>query len=169
METIYNKKNFKKMNPNDILMYLDSGCELNYLARDKLLEYIESVKIKKILGTETSSTDYSYTKMDLIKYFNLQDNIDLLKQNHIQAGILMMLNCHEIKKLYEEYYDIGSNNYFLIDDSKSKEKNFKEFIEHRHDQSIFNLLVKKCPILCFRNKTGNSILETLLTDKDNKK
>ena len=65
------------------------------------------------------------------------------KDKHMQAGILMMKKCDVITSLINEWYDICSNNYHLIDDSPSIEKNFDNFIENRHDQSIYNLLVKK--------------------------
>ena len=39
------------------------------------------------------------------------------------------------------WYNISLNHH-LIDDTPSKSPNFKEFIEHRHDQSIFSLLTK---------------------------
>lgn len=137
------KKILEKMNDDDILLYLDSGCELNYMARDKFLEYIELVKIKKILGTNGSSTDYNYTKMDLISFFGMENNIELLKKRHMQATALLMIKNNDIEKLINEYYEICSNNYNLINDSQSIQKNFDEFIEHRHDQSVFSLLVKK--------------------------
>jgi hypothetical protein len=175
------------MDNDDILLYLDCGCELNYLARDKFLKYIELVKTKKILGTETCSTDYNYTKMDLIRFFGMENDINRLKQNHMQACPVLMLKCDEIINLYNEYYEIGSSNYHLIDDTPSIEKNFNRFREHRHDQSVLSLLVKKnnlinydldrtwtnnfidnfnetkkWPIWVARNKTGNSILEQAL-------
>ena len=167
------KKKLEKMDNDDILLYLDCGCELNYLAHNKFLEYIELVKTKKILGTKASSTDHNYTKMDLIKYFGMENNIELLKVKHMQAGALLILKCEKIINLFNEFYEIGSSNYHYIDDSSSIEQNFKDFKEHRHDQSIFNLLVKKnnlinyClepntyneyPILPIRNKTGESVL-----------
>jgi hypothetical protein len=127
----------------DILLYVDSGCELNYKGRNKLLDYIELVKSKKIIGTDGGSSDYNYTKMDLIKYLQMEDNIDLLKKNYMQAGCVLISKCNQIINLYNEFYEIGSNNYHFINDNPSTEKNFIRFKEHRHDQSIFNLLIKK--------------------------
>lgn len=46
------KKTLKIMDNDDILLFLDCGCELNYLARDKFLEYIELVKTKKNFGNK---------------------------------------------------------------------------------------------------------------------
>ena len=182
------KKTLESINNEDILLYLDSGCELNSNGLNKLLKYIELVKIKKIIGTKGGSSDYNYTKMDLIKYLNMENNIDLLKKNHMQPGCVLIMKCNETVNLYNEYYEIGSNNYHFINDNPSIEKNFDGFKEHRHDQSIFNLLVKKYnlinydldptdwgygheaknnylkngieyPIWTCRNRTGKSIIE----------
>jgi hypothetical protein len=54
-----------------------------------------------------------------------------------------MKKCDIITQLINEWYSIISSNYNYIDDSPSIKMNNKEFIEHRHDQSVFNLLVKK--------------------------
>ena len=184
------KKTLEKMNENDILLYCDCGCEMNYYAKNKFLEYIDLVKEKKILGTNSGSADYNYTKIDLIKYFKVENDIELLKKPIMQAGYLLICKCDEMSKLINEWYTICSNNYHLIDDSQSNEKNFEEFIDHRHDQSIFSLLVKKYnyinydldpswtpnfndknifinetikwPIWVARNKSGESILDNLI-------
>ena len=56
----------------------------------------------------------------------------------------------------------------MIDDSPSINENYKNFKEHRHDQAILSLLLKKYNITSnktltdfvhiFRNKTGKSRL-----------
>jgi len=142
-------KTLKEMNENDILLYLDSGCELNINGKNKLLDFFNIVKSKKLIGTIASSTDYNFTKMDLIKYMHMENSLSLLQTSHIQAGIMMLLKCDETSKLINEWYEIATFNHHFINDDKSIEKNFDGFIEHRHDQSIFNLLVKKYGLLNF--------------------
>ena len=139
------KKTLDTMNENDILLYCDCGNELNNhpIAKQKLQEYIELVKDKNILGTKGGSSDYNYTKMDLIKYFKMENKIQLLSQPHMQATVLMIKNNHSMREFMKEYYEIGSQNYHFIDDSPSIYINFSCFVEHRHDQSIFSLLAKK--------------------------
>jgi len=165
-------KTLKNMNDSDILLYLDSGCEIDIKYKNKFNILIDYVKHKKIIGTNGWSTDIEYTKMDLIKYVGLEKNINLLQKYHMQAGCLLMEKCDIILKLYTDIYEIASN-YHMIDDSPSIEKNFSNFKEHRHDQSIFNLLVKKYNlhnhnldkfllsnnlIIIARNRSGNTIL-----------
>ena len=73
----------------------------------------------------------------------MDNNIELLIRPQMQACSLLMQKCDIVVKLFNEMYEIGSNNYNLIDDSPSIATNYNTFREHRHDQSIFSLLVKK--------------------------
>jgi len=136
---------------NSILLYCDCGCELNIDGLERFKELIKLTNNKLILGTNGGSTDYNYTKMDLIKFFDYdissEKEQEILKQGHMQAGILMMKNCKVIKNLVKIWYDICSSNYHFIDDSLSININTNEFIEHRHDMSVFNLLVKKMGLI----------------------
>jgi hypothetical protein len=141
------KKTLEKMDMDDILLFLDCGCELNINGKNRMHHFINLVNEKKIIGTGASSSDYTYTKMDLIKFLNMDNNIELLKKPHMQAGCVLMKKCDIIVNLYNEVYEIASNNYNLLDDSPSNATNFNEFKEHRHDQSIFNLLVKKYDLI----------------------
>ncbi len=182
------KKTLNSMEDGDILLYADSGCELNPKGISKFNEYIELTKKKKIIGTKACSDDCTYTKKDLSIFLGMSENINLLKANHMQATCLLIEKNNLIVDFVNEWYNIGSTNYHFIDDSPSIEENFQGFREHRHDQSIFNLLVKKynlinydldpsnwghgkesknnylCkameyPIWACRNRTGSSIID----------
>lgn len=174
-------KTLESMEYGDILLYCDCGCELNIKGKDSLLQFINICKNKKILGTYNGSTDLTHTKMDILKYFNMQNNKESLSSLQIQGCILLMEKCDIVLDLIINWYHIMSQNYNLIDDSPSIEKNFDEFVENRHDQSILNILLKKRnlinydlkipkkkrhkiyhPIFDARNKTGISILDDIL-------
>ena len=161
-------KTLEKMNDGDILLYLDAGCEMNSSYKKNLLNLFKIVQQKKIIGNHSMSDDIRYTKADLTHFLSM-NNDPKLKDRHMQAGVVMMTKCDMIVRLYKECYEIGSNNYHFIDDSPSKIHNDPKFIEHRHDQSIFNLLVKKYNLLNHdiptsrsnaiwdvRNRTGKS-------------
>jgi hypothetical protein len=139
-------KTLEKMNDNDILLYLDCGCELNPNGKAHFYNLIEKVNNTIIISTSAGSNDISHTKMDLIKYFDFENKIDLLSKVHMQAGTVMFRKTDLIIKIYKEIYEIMSNNYNLLDNSPSINKNFDNFIEHRHDQSVFNLVMKKYDI-----------------------
>lgn len=134
-------KKLTEIDDDDILLYLDCGCELNIHGKKRLLELVDITVEKLIIGTETYSNDVHWTKRDLANHM-MMDSHPTLIQNHMQAGAIMMLKCKKIVDLYNEFYTICCNH-TLIDDTPSVISNHSGFIEHRHDQSVFNLLVKK--------------------------
>jgi len=160
------KKSMDEMNDNDILLYLDSGCEIDISERDYLLECLETVKKDFIVGTLGKTCVENSCKMDLLLLLNMNKDIYLKSRMH-QAGANLILVCNKTRKLINEWYELCCN-YNLIDDSPSISKNLNEYEEHRHDQSIYCLLTKKhnlysninldykC-IKYIRNRTGKMI------------
>ena len=174
----------EKMEDGDILFYCDAGCELNINGKEKMINFFDKVKKKSILGTKAWSNDLTHTKIDLVYFMGLNDQMELLKKPQMQATVLLIKKDMITMTLFREFYNICSNNYNLLDDSPSVNKSLAEFIEHRHDQSIFSLLAKKYSLLnydldptCFhpnwnrgklypiwliRNRTGVSFIKLFL-------
>jgi hypothetical protein len=141
------------MNDNDILLFLDCGCELNIDAKDKIIEYFEPVKDKLVLST-TSCIEKQYTKRDLLIKLEC-DSDKYLNTCQIQGGILLLKKCDIILNIIQEWYNL-SCNYENINDSLSIHANYDNFIEHRHDSSIISLLLKK-------NNLNNNFLDPTWT------
>lgn len=135
------KKTMENMNDGDILLYLDCGCEIDYKKKEDLIKHINLVKTNKIIYTTTGGKEKDWNKMDLIVKLDMKKDIYLDTKQH-QAGVLLFLVCDETRKFVNEWYKIGCD-YHNIDDSPSMISNVPSFREHRHDQSIFSLLLKK--------------------------
>jgi len=161
------QKTMNNMNNGDILLYLDAGCELDYRKRDILNNYINIIHKYYIIGTYIR-IEKNWNKKDLILHMNMNKN-KYLNTKQFQGGVLLIYVCNKTRKLINEWYNIACN-YHMIDDSPSISKNIKSFKEHRHDQSILSLLIKKYNLYnkdihlksCInikRNKTGNSKLK----------
>ena len=169
------KKTMETMNDGDILLYLDSGCEIGGSKNNILKKYLDLIKNYKILFNATDYVEGTWDKMDLIDYLKITDRPEILTSGQHEAGAIMLLVCDSNKKLITDWYSI-SNNYHLIDDSPSNKPNLPNFREHRHDQSVFSLLTKKNNIRtkfntqncvhCIRNRTGQSTikLETFISN-----
>jgi len=142
------KKTMEQMKEDDILLYLDCGCELNELKIQNLINFFNYIKTDYIIGT-LAGLEKEWNKMDLLKYLNMENDYSL-DINQRQAGTNMFLVCEKVINLVNEWYNI-SCIYNLIDDSNSISKNFDCFKEHRHDQSIFSLLTKKYNIYSTKN------------------
>jgi hypothetical protein len=174
-------------NEDDIILYVDSGCELNLKGRKRFLEYIDIVKKEGCLCFENYHLEKSWTKMDLIVHIG-NDNNDT-NSNQLEGGIVFYKKNKENLEFINNIISISEyDNYHLLDDSPSKILNDESFNEHRHDQSIFSCLWKKnkkfyikpsetwfptnesvwksdwrnkgqkYPIWAMRNRTGNSLI-----------
>lgn len=132
----------KTMEDGDFLYYMDADHSFNKTAN--ITKFATHARNNKILCTSTGNNDLLWTKMDTINrvYPSLKSN-DI----QLQAGILFIHVEPLTRKFVKEWYDICcENNYHFIDDSDSVTKNAVGFKEHRHDQSIFSLLMKKYEI-----------------------
>jgi hypothetical protein len=131
-----------QISPDDYLIYLDAGCELNLRSsssRRKLIDYCERASREGIVAFETCFPVRAWTKRDLLSYtgFDAKSNI----ANQIEAGVLVIANCPATRNFLKKWLEVMRfDEYRLLDDSQSFEKNYPEFIEHRHDQAIFTAL-----------------------------
>lgn len=131
-------KTLKTMNLNDILFYLD--CDMNLIGSiDKYIDYMNGSIMAFQL--EDIRLEKQYTKMDLFIKLGCQDNKEITDTAQLDASHILFKKNDDVIKFIEQWLEI-SQNYHLISDEPSIEKNFTEFIEHRHDQSIFSCLSK---------------------------
>jgi len=131
----------RNMKDGDILMYLDSGCEIGGEIKNNIPKFFEIVKNEKIICSKNNCKIKHYTKMDLLIYLNMYE--DNIINNHMyQGGTILLYVCYETRKFIKKWYKTCCN-YNLIDDSKSISPNLPNFNEHRHDQSVFTLLLRK--------------------------
>lgn len=144
-----------KMNDNDILQYSDAGCHINKNGYEKLIEYFNIANDSGILAFQSRSKsatpndikghflpEYQWTKGDILDYFNVRNNIDILKTGQIGSGIIFIKKCEKSIKIIQEWLKSYYYDYSLADDSLSKAQNIDGFIENRHDQSILSILCK---------------------------
>ena len=133
----------KAMNENDILIYADAGCTMNKYGINRLNDYFNIVNNSKygILSFELDFLEKSCTKMDVFNYLGLNNDIYLNSKQLMATSFILKKNNHT-EKLINEWYIISSI-YNMIDDSNSLLKNDDNYIDHRHDQSIFSLIRKK--------------------------
>ena len=150
-----------KIPENSILQYSDIGCIFNLNGRERLKEYIQITDKKNILAFKYSDPKFNiqnkykfqiyyenqYTKADAWEYFNIDDNSDILKTEQVWSGTMFFKNNIYTKEILNNWKK-ALNVTNLIDDSPSVKKNHANFIEHRHDQSMFSLICKKVNIFC---------------------
>jgi len=126
----------KTLQDGDYLIYLDSGSEINPYFGKRIQEYYKMLETYDVIYFKINYDEKQYTKRDIFEMLNGTDT------KQIQAGSILLKKNQDTLNFINDWYNIGCN-YHNIDDSPSILPNFPEFIEHRHDQSIFSLLVKQ--------------------------
>jgi len=127
---------------NDVLLYIDSGCELNKNGLDKLNQYYQECIDTSGVFFSLDLPEIQWTKMDTYRKI-IGDNDEHFGTRQIISGIFLLKNTQMIRDLVNEWMDICvEDGGKYLDDSPSFLANDKIFREHRHDQSIFSLLLK---------------------------
>lgn len=146
------QKTLSKLNENDILVYADAGCNLNFRTRkswNRFGEYIQMVNGSELglLSFQMIHLEYQYTKKQtrdaiFIPGVDSQEDIDkCMNSGQCMATAMIMRKNKHTSFLMNRWYSLSENHDF-INDVKTEEEHPK-FIDHRHDQSIYSLLVKK--------------------------
>jgi hypothetical protein len=135
------------MNDGDLLVYADSGCSTHSRSRPKLCEAILRTALSKesIMVNVTSTTTIAWTKADLLRHFecSTQECLDALM---IESNRIVLVVTERNRQFVHQWLSL-SGDLHLIDDSPSASEEDRHFIEHRHDQSIFCLLIYQRPFL----------------------
>lgn len=138
-----------KMDDGDILLYCDVGCHINAKGKKRLLEYFECAADKQSSGIvcfqrppAPDALEYVWTKSDLFEYFGVLADRDITDTPQIIASTFIIRKSPSTVKIIDEWLGAFKSDFSLADDSPSKLPNRGGFIEHRHDQSIFSILMK---------------------------
>ena len=137
-------QSLRMMDKGDVLLYADAGCVLNNLGKKKFNEYINILMNSNsgflVFGSKLK--ERQYTKSDLFEYFSVLDKPEITCSGQIQATTFMLRKDEFTESVVNQWLDIMLKNHQLIDDTKSKLENSFDFVEHRHDQSVFSILMK---------------------------
>lgn len=141
-----------KVNNGDIVFYSDAGSHINPRGKKMFLDIIEQAKLHNIWAIKLSGglTNLKYTKADTIEYFNKLYNSsglsekfnDVLIDGQIEAGTFVLIKNDKTVQIMKQFESLMSlENLHYFDDSVSEKNEDPDFVTHRHDQSVFSLLL----------------------------
>ena len=173
----------------DVLFYLDAGCQLNLSAdsRMRLEEYSILAKVHGGLFMQLRQGQFGIKNLTDRAWANsllqneFRNSVQNLNSNQIQAGILIVKNCLEVREFMEswKHYCEKENFRYLVGDPLDSGN------QTRWEQSIFSLLVKETsfkvipdetywfpnwnkglsyPIWAMRNRSGGDAYRRSLSD-----
>ena len=141
------KKNLEEINDNDILIYLDSGCQINKKAKKRFDEYIAILNksdegIISFQMTHDKHTEKKWTIKEIFKHFNIELNGEIANTGQILDGILIMKKNKNIINMNNIWYNVIYENPLLFTDYYNHKNQENHFIDNRHEQSIFSVIRK---------------------------
>lgn len=132
----------KNIPEDDILLYVDSGCELNKNGLNKLTQYYEECLETSGVFFTLDLPEIQWTKMDTYRRIVGKSN-EYMMTRQIISGIFFMKNNDLMRSIVDKWKTISTeDNGSYLDDSPSNIPNDLIFRENRHDQSILSLIMK---------------------------
>lgn len=137
----------KLLKPGEILFYADSGAFF--------VKPVDSILGcwpigQDVIGFQLPLIEVQWTKTELLDSMGCNRE-EFTQTNQMSASFIVFKKSEESVKFAEEYLKLCSKKSH-IDDSISCEQ-AADFIEHRHDQSVFSLLYKKYGFIPMRDPT----------------
>jgi len=141
------KTELDKLKENDILVYCDSGCQINENGKRRLHEYVDMLNTTEhgIISFQLEFLEPLYTKNKVFETLEFKE--DVLQ---CMATVILLKKNANSTSIINEWY-AQCENYELINDDHGKED--VRFIDHRHDQSILSVIVNKRGSLKLKDET----------------
>jgi hypothetical protein len=142
------KKVLSSLNTDDILVYADAGCELNPRGVPRLREYEEIVRDSHygMISFQLEFKERQYTKRLVIE--SLEGDRDA---HQCMATVQIMRKTEHSLNIVNMCYTISSDHKYINDERSHNED--PAFVDHRHDQSIYSVLVNKYGSIKLKDET----------------
>lgn len=132
---------------NDYIIYSDSGeCYLRDV--NQLIKVMNDNDLD-IMAFGVKYREIEWTKRDILKTLDC-DKAEYYLSNQFMGSPIIIKNTKYANEFVDEWLLLAQDKQ-LITDEPSKNENYKEFKENRHDQSIFSCLCKKWNVPMFRD------------------
>lgn len=145
-------KKLTEIKDNEYLVYLDAGCKLNKKGLNRFNEYIDlidksnygimSIQMSGNKGYGGFHKEKEWTTKQIFDYFSIDINSEFANTGQYVGGILVIKKNDHSKMILDKYIRALYDNPVMFTDYYNKNQ-CKEFIDNRHDQSVFSLLRKK--------------------------
>ena len=126
-----------------IVVYIDAGCEVNPCLFEDAITWFKNERDLSLLLTRTGTTLKQYVKPSVIDFFDMHSSTHC---EMFQFGIVFLKGTQKVLDFFRTATKYALNDdysYLFNDELEANEIVSDQFIEHRHDQSVMNMLLHK--------------------------
>lgn len=124
----------------EVVVYADAGCTIGSRKRLRELVAMTSAEtdglVTFLVPMRYDPRESRWTKREVLRVFGVEND----ESRQIMATAFLIKNTARNRAFVDEWYHLCSR-YGLVDDTLSEDQR-PEFSEHRHDQSLFSMLIK---------------------------
>ena len=145
------KNKLASMNDGEFLIYLDAGCILNVEGKKRFNEYIDlldksdygimSIQMTGKKGSLPLLPEKQWTTSQIFKYFGVSLNSEHANSGQYLSGVLVMKKNKHLLEIIDHVIRALEYDPLMFTDYYNRNQH-PEFIENRHEQSIFSLIRK---------------------------
>lgn len=140
-----------RVNVGDVIVYLDSGCLLNFAsdeARERFDHYLSLCSDTGSLFFQQGLIEEKWTSYRVLDYFNREPSI--CETGQLLGGIWFLRSSSVAENFLNEWWALVSRDDFslLLGDTSGVEQT-----KHRHDQSIASCLAKSYGLTVIPDQT----------------
>lgn len=130
-----------KIKKNSYLLYLDVGCSFNANGQARALKYIDFMEAhnKSFMAFQMEHLEKKWTKGEIFDFFGSR-NLGDTGQFH--ASVILFKNNEISRSLVSRWLSLMVNQQHFFTDIPSTTPNFPDFVDNRHDQSVFSMCIK---------------------------
>lgn len=153
-------KALKEIDYGDYLFYIDSGSYFIKSVND-LVECMEK-NADDIITFAVPFIERQWTKREIFKYFKCENDKIILESCQRIATFIVLKKTLRTVKIIEQYLDVAQKEN-LITDKLDKTIQYDDFIENRHDQSLFSIIAKLEHIPVYKDPSEYGVQPKLLS------
>lgn len=142
------KEYLNKLDEGDMLFWSDAGLMWNSTptSLQKFDEYVKKLSgDNDILVFNQPTVEQEWTKGDVLEALGVYNNEDICNSLQFLGGLFLIKKTARTLELIDKLIELCDLSKELITDKRSSVPNKVGFKEHRHDQSLFSVLVKTYP------------------------
>lgn len=140
-------KTLEKLKEGDYLFYSDAGAFFRKNV-DLLINELKNIN-QDIMGFQLPLIESQWTKTELFTNMNCIDEF-YKESNQMLASYILIRKTEFSLAFFKEFLEFACNEINITDKNEINIFQDENFIEHRHDQSIFSLLYKKYKLIPFK-------------------